>query len=72
MAQELGRFDEFVLVAVKEVNIPKPTGVGTILAFYARVKAYGNRSIIMEIEARHMLTEDVHFCGDFVFVSTEE
>lgn len=68
----LGRNDNVVLAAVKEMNVVAPIVAGTILDFGYEVVHLGVTSIVIQVNVTNMLTNVSHMKGSVVFVSVDE
>lgn len=68
----LGKNEQVVLAALKEVRIWKPMVAGMILEFYYEVEKLGTTSIHISVTVRDMLSGDLHAEGNAVFVTVDE
>lgn len=72
VTKEIGKNENVVLAALKEIRIIKPMKAGMILEFLYETGHLGTTSIEIMVTVRDMLTKEEHAYGSAIFVTVDD
>ena len=72
VTKEIGKNENVVLAALKEIRIIKPMKSGMILEFLYETGHLGTTSIEIMVTVRDMLTKEEHAYGSAIFVTVDD
>lgn len=71
-AAVFGRTEQFVLAAIKDIQVTKPIYSGSVLELDYEVQKVGTTSVEIQIQGVDFLSREKHCEGSVVFVTIDE